>query len=106
LNRFELIQAQTLENALSDLKSDRPIDLVISAWDYQEGLGRRLLTEVARLRSAGQIVPPLIVFTSANGWPTRRLEALGLGAAEYTWQWEQLFPAIEQILSPRQYPDS
>jgi len=106
LNRFELIQAQTLENALSDLKSDRPIDLVISAWDYQEGLGRRLLTEVARLRSAGQIVPPLIVFTSANDWPTRRLEALGLGAAEYTWQWEQLFPAIEQILSPRQYPDS
>lgn len=106
LNRFELIQAQTLENALSDLKSDRRIDLVISAWDYQEKLGRRLLTEVARLRSAGQIVPPLIIFTSDHEWPTQRSEALGLGAADYTWQWEQLFPAIEQILSPRQYPDS
>lgn len=103
LNRFELINAQTEEAALSALVSDKPIDVVISAWHHKEDFGKRLLTRISGLRSAGKMVPPVIVFTSDTDWRKRRLEALGLGAAEYTWQWEQLFPAIEQILTPKQY---
>jgi len=86
------------------LLSDKSFDLLISHWGHglsidESGRSRANAVELLEGIRAFRLELPLIVFASSDPEHVRenRLKALSLGAFEYTWTFEGLFSAIENI---------
>jgi len=86
------------------LLSDKSFDLLITHWGHglsidESGRSRANAVELLEDIRAFKHELPLIVFPSSDPEHVRehRIEALSLDVIEYTWTFEGLFPAIENI---------
>jgi len=77
-----------------------PYHLVLSHWGYRRGEAANGDDLLQSMRKA-ELRVPVIIFAAPDyeHVDENRTSALGLGAFEYTWQWEQLFAAIERLFT-------
>ncbi len=106
----QFVPTAEIETALTHLTQDGSFDLVISHWGYGEYQGRpngaELLRRMARSRSDGTPLPPVVIFASGDYEAENRRLALSLGAAEYVSRWEDLIELVSRLLAERFNADS
>lgn len=76
-----------------------PYHLVLSHWGYRRGEAANGDDLLQNMRKAELRAPVIIFAAPSEHVDENRTIALGLGAFEYTWQWEQLFAAIERLFT-------
>jgi CheY-like chemotaxis protein len=101
--RERLVEAQTLDAALSQLSRGPAFDLVVSHWGH--GLssngranGEALLRHLSEQRAAGVPTAPVIVFAGGDFEAENRRRALRFGAVEFVSRWEDLLAVLERVL--------
>ena len=74
-------------------------DLVISRWGHQQRGPSDAIVLLEGMRKSDHRVP-VVIFSSGDHARENREIALGLGALEYTSQWETLFEVIDRRFGP------
>lgn len=99
-----LVDVKDLGVAKGHLESAEPFHLVITHWGHGKGPGgspngAALLRAAAKRRAEGHGVAPIIVFAGKDHADENRVQALALGAFEFTCEWPALMAAIERALN-------